>query len=229
MSYLLKINLSSPAILSPYATLDGALGWCAVQEAKRAGTLRNFDECLSSLPLSKVDILDGYIYAVSSWFLEAGDPYKIGNSFITRRTPTGRVAEFVPNHKARISESVGINKNYRVARSYILTDSVNFLFDGDKERVAVQIEEWMTAIGKEANIGFGAVKSIDIRDDDRKPLLTDDGVVRRPIPVDAADTIGVRSGLDNVAMHFFMPPYSPIHPERQKPCIMPKRSHLLGR
>lgn len=103
-----------------------------------------------------------------------------------------------------------------------------FLFQGDTAEISRLLKTWLWGVGADTAIGYGQIKSIDLEPDHRNPVLFADGSVRRPVPLDAADTVGVKAGLERVAIAYYQPPYSPKRPERQAECLIPDLKRMRG-
>lgn len=228
MSHKVILELSAPVIIAPYSTFDGILAWCAVQEAISQGTLTDYDACLSTLPLDKTHVGDTYFYNASSWFLDEGADYRYEQAHMHRRFPLEQLATFVPLHKARVDLGAGPDKNYRIPIYPLAVNKLNFLFAGDYDAVEPLLKKWLRAVGRETNVGYGSIKSIQIVEDPADPVLFSDMSVRRPVPQEAVDVINIKAGTERTAVVSYQPPYAPFHPDRKRICVMPDRKKLMG-
>ena len=222
------IRLSGPVILDPYATLDGTLAWCAVQEAKANGGLTSFKECEENLPLKKEQLNGLWFYRASSWFVSPGTVCRQTEIHLHRRFPEGLARRIINDPNMKLKLDAGIDKNYRIPFYPYELDMVSFLFTGDAGKVEYLLKKWLFAIGKKASAGFGAVRDIKVIAADEDPIVTTSGFARRPIPETAAERVGVRKGLERKALHTYHPPYALYYTEDQSVCIMPEGPELRG-
>ncbi len=231
-TFLVTLHMGSPIIMEILPCFDGILAWPAVQEAGLTGNAPDYDAIHDALPLRK-RFLNGdkgdYVYEASTLFVKPDDIVASALVHVTKRFPVEEAAMYVREHTAKINLSSGPNRNYRIAFPAKSINQVHFLFTGDGDAVEKLLSKWLHGLGKKTAIGYGVINQIDIRPDSAaNPLVFPDGEARRPIPVYAAEALGVTKGLDRTAMVSHRPPYSPWHPERRTECVVPRDSRLLG-
>jgi CRISPR type IV-associated protein Csf3 len=227
MSYKVVIELGSPVILYNYTTLDGILSWCMAQDLKAKDMLKDYDSFLSSLPIEKVAFGNSYFYKSSCWFLDYGVAAPTFESMINRLFPFERAMSYVKNLKSNIDTSRGVDKNYILSYYPISVNRLNFVFDGDESEVSRLLKTWLKSVGKKASAGFGTVKSIDMGASDEDPVLFNDSSARRPIPLEAAQIVGVKKGLERTAVVAYRPPYAPFSRRTQAVCVVPDRERKI--
>ena len=127
--------------------------------------------------------------------------------------------ERVRTKKKRIPLMSGHFKSTMVSIPTVLVKEVRFYVRGNIDEC-----KWLfanvTALGKDRNKGYGAVKSMSIEEIPEDWSLVKDGIVMRPIPVGEVPTKWMQPGTQaNVMTLTYMPPY--WNRAAAVPCVAP--------
>ncbi len=87
-----------------------------------------------------------------------------------------------PFRRGRIRRGSGFFKDFMIRAPYVPAHRAVFYATGELEEVR-RLAAKISALGKERNIGFGAVRRVEVEETEEEWGLVRDGVAMRPIPV----------------------------------------------
>jgi hypothetical protein len=87
-----------------------------------------------------------------------------------------------PFPAGRIRRGSGFFKDFYLKAAYTPARGVKFYCTGEAQEV-LRLCRMIPALGKERNIGFGFIKSVEVHEVEREWGLVRDGLAMRPIPV----------------------------------------------
>jgi len=87
-----------------------------------------------------------------------------------------------PFPRGKIRRGSGFFKDFIVRAAYVPAHRVVFYATGELEEVGRLVKK-VSALGKERNVGFGAVKEVRVEETEGEWGLARDGLAMRPIPV----------------------------------------------
>ncbi len=105
-----------------------------------------------------------------------------------------------PFPRGRIRRGSGFFKDFIIRAPYVPAHRVVFYATGELEEVRRLVAK-ISALGKERNIGFGAVRRVEVEETEEEWGLVRDGVAMRPIPVK------LLKRYEDVAYLAYKPPY----------------------
>jgi len=87
-----------------------------------------------------------------------------------------------PFPRGKIRRGSGFFKDFIIRAAYVPAHKVVFYATGELEEVERLVKK-VSALGKERNVGFGAVKEVRVEETEEEWGLVRDGLAMRPIPV----------------------------------------------
>ena len=87
-----------------------------------------------------------------------------------------------PFPRGKIRRGSGFFKDFIIRAPYVPAHRVVFYATGELEEVRRLVSK-VSALGKERNVGFGAMKKVDVEEVEEEWGLVKDGLAMRPIPV----------------------------------------------
>jgi len=87
-----------------------------------------------------------------------------------------------PFPRGKIRRGSGFFKDFIIRAAYVPAHKVVFYATGELEGVERLVKK-VSALGKERNVGFGAVKEVRVEETEEEWGLVRDGLAMRPIPV----------------------------------------------
>jgi CRISPR type IV-associated protein Csf3 len=192
-TFKIVAHMKTPAIIQGDLTLESLLAACVYEET---GKMR--DEALDLVPIHFIETPEGRIYEASSVMFDGR--IKLQQHLVIRGrhfTETG--PDFYDGKKRTKGDPWAIDQarleNKRLLNPYQVYEVSRLVWfaRGDMKacKELLQTQHW---IGKRRGSGFGQVSQWDAQPWTGNPLLTENGLVRRPVPlkklpflVDAAD------------------------------------------
>ena len=212
----ITFNLSSPAILNRYLTIDNLLLNAYFNKSRKAGVLKGFVEVEDYLDkLDWIEIKHG-VLSGSIWYVE-NNPDKlitVNNIILPKKIDTKKMHEITGK---KIDTSRGEFKAFKFGLEALVLDSIYFYVRGNKKIIEDLLKD-VKYIGKKASIGFSKVKSWSVTEiEEDKSFMLNDTTPSKPLPCNRFD---VKS--KKIALYRPIPPY--YKKDGIQPCYMPTRS-----
>ncbi len=172
MVHCLKIDLGAPvAAADPYIHLDSFVAYAAGVEAVGRDELQAMDDggdpeyWTDEMPFERYQVGDEWVWATSSAAVADHPVTETGSPERWNTTRWRSHFDNDPDHQIKethVNTSSGEFKSYNAALPYSATDTLQFFFEGDPERVRELIKDHIAAIGKKRSQGFGRIRDVQV-------------------------------------------------------------------
>lgn len=175
--------MKSPVILNGELTLEGLLAACVHEET---GEIR--DAALAKVPIGMLDTPSGPVWLASSVMFNGFE--KLQKETITRSRSQHEMGPdfYEPNLRARIDrwavkQDSGDFKCLLETYTTTTVPSLVWYAYGDMDEAArlLSTQRWL---GKRRGSGFGEIAQISVSKTTLNPLIDQNGMVRRPVPIE---------------------------------------------
>ena len=198
-------------IASPWLHLDSILSYLCLRDALGdlfycMPTEETIDVSLLNLPLKRTS--DVYHSSVGIY----ANNVKLYRDTIYKRFTDKETHKLTHRQqKGRIKTNQGHFKDFMINLPIIITDTITFYCNGDKEELE-RLLSHLTSIGKKTSIGGGRIRNITITETNEDYSFFKDNCIMRPIP--ATMDVPVFEG-----MIFQQQPYKPPYWDKNNVCM----------
>jgi CRISPR type IV-associated protein Csf3 len=208
----ITFNLSTPLVMDRFTTIDGILLKAYYAYLKKNGKILPFDKDHKSVKF--IEQQKG-IFSGSVWFLDKNSDVFFDFVTITKKVEDKKIYDLTEDKV----KSNSLYKQALITFETINTDKIYFYIRAEREITEALLSQ-IKFIGKNANLGYGKVKNIEIEEikEDKGFFLKED-IVAKPLDCDA---FTVKSKA--IAFYRTKPPYWSL--EDLKACYMPSNMLL---
>lgn len=169
----------TPVIFTAHATLDGLIGALLFER------LQDVDVAHAAIPLRSTD---GLFHASAARLISVASSRKLGFVAGLRASHDIDIALVQRNASGDPHKALGLTRRGdfgNVANAYTAhaAEVVEWTAEGDGDRV-IELLQRVPFIGKRRNAGFGEVLNWHIEQADDDGVVSRDGLVLRPVPVE---------------------------------------------
>jgi len=172
MVHCLKIDLGAPvAAADPYIHLDSFVAYAAGVESIGHDGLAELEDddgpfyFEEEMPFRQYERDGEWVWATTAAGIATNDAADIEEPERWSVTKWRKHFDDDPVHQIKethINTSSGSFKSYNAALPYSATDTLQFFFEGDPERVRELIKDHIAAIGKKRSQGFGRIRDVQV-------------------------------------------------------------------